>query len=42
MEVDLSGGSFNGMEDIYEYREDELTTDEWNGFEILSILCIYR
>ena len=23
----LSGGSFNGMEDIYEYREDELTTD---------------
>ena len=26
----LSGGSFNGMEDIYEYREDELTTMlEW-------------
>jgi len=23
----LSGGSFNGMEDIYEYRDDKLTTD---------------
>ena len=23
----LQGGNFNGMEDIYEYREDELTTD---------------
>ena len=28
----LSGGSFNGMEDIYEYREDELTTD--NGMAL--------
>ena len=23
----LSGGSYNGMEDIYEYRDDKLTTD---------------
>ena len=24
----LQGGNFNGMEDIYEYREDSLTTDK--------------
>ena len=24
----LSGGSFNGMEDIYEYREDDVTTEK--------------
>ena len=28
----LQGGNFNGMEDIYEYREDELTTD--NGMAL--------
>ena len=28
----LQGGNFNGMEDIYEYREDSLTTD--NGMEL--------
>lgn len=28
----LQGGNFNGMEDIYEYREDKLCTD--NGMEL--------
>ena len=28
----LQGGNFNGMEDIYEYREDELRTE--NGMEL--------
>jgi len=28
----LQGGNFNGMEDIYEYREDKLTTDK--GMEL--------
>ena len=28
----MSGGRYNGMEDIYEYREDELTTD--NGMAL--------
>jgi hypothetical protein len=28
----LQGGNFNGMEDIYEYREDTLCTD--NGMEL--------
>ena len=28
----LQGGNFNGMEDIYEYREDSLTTD--NGMAL--------
>ena len=28
----LQGGSFNGMEDIYEYRDDKLTTD--NGMAL--------
>ena len=37
----LSGGSFNGMEDIYEYREDELTTDAGMALKYFPFLHLH-